>query len=118
PYPSELVKTTTIDGNVVDFIVRVEGGTIGEAIYRIAILDDPANPISNPWSANGKKPGAGWNGKLFYQYVGGAGPGFRSGSNDASIALRSQDSIRRTDDALDLGFAVATTSRNVFGTGM
>ena len=118
PYPTDLVKTTTIDGTSVDFIVRVEGGTIGEAIYRIAILDDPANPIANPWSATGKKPGPGWNGKLFYQYVGGAGPAFRSGNNTATIALRSQDSIRTTDDALNLGFAVATTSRNVFGTGM
>ncbi|WP_295857349.1 DUF6351 family protein [uncultured Xylophilus sp.] len=117
PYPSDMVKTTTIDGNTVDFIVRVEGGAIDETIYRIAIIDDPANPINKPWSTGGKKPGTGWNGKLFYQYVGGASPGYRSGRNDATIALQSQDSIRTTDDALNLGFAVVTGSRNVFGTG-
>lgn len=117
PYPNDLVKTTTINGTNVDFIVRVEAGTIDESIYRIAIIDDPVNPISKPWDPNGKKPGAGWNGKLFYQYVGGAGPGFRSGRNTASIALQAQDSIRTTDDALNLGFAVATGSRNVLGTG-
>lgn len=117
PFPSDVVKTTTIDGATVDFIVRVESGTIDETIYRIAILDDPINPISKPWAVGGKKPGVGWNGKLFYQYVGGAGPAYRSGRNEPSIALRSQDSIRTTDDALNLGFAVATGSRNVFGTG-
>jgi hypothetical protein len=40
--------------------VRVESGVIDESIYRIAIIDDPANPISNPWSPSGKKPGPGW----------------------------------------------------------
>lgn len=117
PYPGDLAKTTTIEGASVNYIVRVESGTIDESIYRIAILDDPAKPISKPWSANGTKPGAGWNGKLMYQYVGGAGPGYRSGSNSASGALLAQDSIRSVDDALNMGFAVATGTRNVFGTG-
>jgi hypothetical protein len=39
--------------------VRVESGVIDESIYRIAIIDDPTNPISNPWPS-GKKPGPGW----------------------------------------------------------
>ena len=47
PFPSDLAQTTTIDGNTVNYIVRVESGTIDESIYRIAILDDPTNPISN-----------------------------------------------------------------------
>lgn len=117
PYPSDLAKTTTIEGKSVNYIVRVESGTINESIFRIAIIDDPAKPISKPWSPNGTKPGAGWNGKLMYQYVGGAGPGYRSGSNSASGALQAQDSIRSSDDALNMGFAVATGTRNVFGTG-
>ena len=77
--PADLAQTTTIDGKTVNYIVRVESGTINESIYRIAILDDPANPISNPVVAGGKKPGAGWNGKLTYPFGGGCGPGFRSG---------------------------------------
>ena len=117
PYPADLTQTTTIDGHTVNYIVRVESGTINESIYRIAILDDPANTISRPWSAGGRKPGATWNGKLMYQYVGGAGPGYRSGSNSANSSLQAQDSIRSTDDALNMGFAVATGTRNVFGTG-
>ena len=117
PLPADLAQTTTIDGNTVNFIVRVESGTINESIYRIAILDDPANPISNPWSPGGKKPGAGWNGKLFYHFVGGAGPGFRSGRNVATNAINISDTISNRDEPLRLGFAVAVGTRNTFGTG-
>src|SRR5437899_3002799 len=106
-----------IDGNTVKFIVRVESGTINESIYRIAILDDPASPISNPWSRGGKKPGPGWNGKLFYHFLGGAGPGFRSGRNVATSAINVSDTISTRDEPLRLGFAVALGTRNTFGTG-
>ena len=117
PLPADVAQTTTIDGNTVKFIVRVESGTINESIYRIAILDDPASPISNPWSPGGKKPGAGWNGKLFYHFVGGAGPGFRSGRNVAANAINVSDTISTRDEPLRLGFAVALGTRNTFGTG-
>ncbi|MFN2550053.1 MAG: DUF6351 family protein, partial [Myxococcales bacterium] len=109
PFPADLVQTTTIDGTVVDYIVRVESGTIDESIYRIAIIDDPTNPIRNPWSSGGKKPGAGWNGKLSFPYGGGCGPAFRSGRNVVNSAL--------TNDPLSLGFAVAFGTRNTLGTG-
>ena len=78
PFPADLARTTTIDGNTVNYIVRVESGVIDESIYRIAIIDDPTNPISNPWSPAGKKPGPGWNGKLTVPFGGGCGPAFRS----------------------------------------
>jgi hypothetical protein len=109
PLPADLARTTTSDGNTVNYIVRVESGVINESIYRIAILDDPANPISNPWSAGGKKPGPGWNGKLTWPFGGGASPAFRSGRNVATSALQ--------DIPLSLGFAVAFGTRNTFGTG-
>lgn len=118
PFPNDLAKTTTIDGNVVDYIVRVESGTIDESIYRIAVIDDPTNPVANPWSAGGKKPGAGWNGKLYMHFTGGAGPGFRSGRNTVTSPLSLSDSIiNNSDDPLQLGFAVAFGTRNTFGTG-
>jgi hypothetical protein len=117
PLPSDVAQTTTIDGKTVNFIVRVESGTINESVYRIAILDDPANPISNPWSAGGKKPGAGWNGKLFYHFLGGCGPGFRSGRNVATSAINVSDTVSTRDEPLRLGFAVALGSRNTLGTG-
>ena len=109
PFPSDLAQTTTIDGNTVNYIVRVESGVIDESIYRIAIIDDPTNPIRNPWSAGGKKPGPGWNGKLTWPFGGGASPAFRSGRNTATSALQ--------DIPLSLGFAVAFGTRNTFGTG-
>ena len=109
PFPADLVETTTIDGNKVKYIVRVESGTIDQSIYRIAIIDDPTNPISNPWSAGGKKPGPGWNGKLSFPFGGGCGPAFRSGRNSVTSAL--------SNDPLSLGFAVAFGTRNTLGNG-
>jgi Tannase-like family of unknown function (DUF6351) len=109
PFPADLAQTTTIDGETVNYIVRVESGVIDESIYRIAIIDDPTNPISNPWSKNGKRPGKGWNGKLTWPFGGGCGPGYRSGSNTAQSALQ--------DTPLKLGFAVAFGTRNTLGTG-
>src|SRR5262249_45777730 len=41
PFPDDLAQTTTIDGNTVNYIVRVESGTINQSIYRISIIDDP-----------------------------------------------------------------------------
>src|SRR5262245_16120129 len=117
PFPADLVQTTTIDGRTVDFIVRVESGTINESIYRIAIIDDPTNPVANPWSAGGKKPGPGWNGKLFYHFLGGAGPGVRSWRNVVTSALNISDTVSTRDEPLRLGYAVAFGTRNTFGTG-
>jgi hypothetical protein len=109
PLPADLVQTTTIDGRVVNYIVRVESGTIDESIFRIAIIDDPANPIRTPWAAGGKKPGPGWNGKLSFPFGGGCGPAFRSGTNAVTSAL--------SNDPLSLGFAVAFGTRNTLGNG-
>lgn len=109
PFPADLAQTTTIDGETVNYIVRVESGAINESIYRIAIIDDPTNPISKPWSKGGKKPGPGWNGKLTWPFGGGASPAFRSGRNVVTSALQ--------DIPLSLGFAVAFGTRNTLGTG-
>ena len=109
PFPADLVQTTTIDGHTVNYIVRVESGTIDQSIYRIAILDDPTNPIRDPWSPGGTIPGPGWNGKLSYPFGGGCGPAFRSGRNDVTSAL--------SNDPLSLGFAVAFGTRNTLGNG-
>ena len=109
PFPADLVQTTTIDGHTVNYIVRVESGTIDQSIYRIAILDDPTNPIRDPWSPGGTTPGPGWNGKLSYPFGGGCGPAFRSGRNGVTSAL--------SNDPLSLGFAVAFGTRNTLGNG-
>src|SRR5262249_55759049 len=40
--PQDMAKTTTIEGKTVNFIVRVEPGTMNRGIYQNAILFDPA----------------------------------------------------------------------------
>ena len=92
--------------------MRVESGVINESIYRTAILDDPANPVSDPWSPGGKKPGPGWNGKLFYHFLGGCGPGFRSGRNVATSAINISDTVSNRDEPIRLGFAARSVTQH------
>jgi hypothetical protein len=103
PYPADLANTTIYGGVTVPYVVRIESGTINRGIYRIAILDDPANPPSGSW-----KPGPGWNGKLQFTFGGGCGYGKHQGNNQASAVL--------DDNALSRGFAVATSTLDTYGT--
>jgi hypothetical protein len=78
--PTDLVNTTTNDGKIVPYIVRVESGTINRSIYRIAILDEPGE--SGNW-----KPGAAWNKKLAVTFGGGSGTQYNQGTNQATAVL-------------------------------
>lgn len=58
--PADLAKTTTVTGQTVNFIVRVETGTMNRGIYQNAILHDPTvdpppTPLVSP---------KGWNRRL------------------------------------------------------
>ena len=118
PYPADLVTTTTTENQTVPFIVRVESGTLNQAIFRVAILDDPEKSINEPWSATGTKPGAGWNGKLNLVYGGSCSPGYTSGSNTIPAGLEILPLSYDTAVApLGLGFAVAYSSRMALGNG-
>ncbi|OFW17692.1 MAG: hypothetical protein A3H97_15800 [Acidobacteria bacterium RIFCSPLOWO2_02_FULL_65_29] len=58
--PADLAKTTTTSGATVNFIVRVETGTMNRGIYQNAILHDPtSDPSPTPFS-----PPSGWNRRL------------------------------------------------------
>ena len=51
-HPADLAQTTTSQGVTVNYIVRIETGTINRAIYQIAILHDPAaDPFPIPGRA-------------------------------------------------------------------
>ena len=83
PRPADLVTTTTNDGKIVPYIVRVDSGVINRSIYRIAILDDP-----NPETASAHwTPGPGWNRKLAVSFGGGAGTQYNQGVNQATNSL-------------------------------
>jgi hypothetical protein len=87
--PADVAQAVTIDGQTVPYIVRVESGTIDRAIYRIAMLD-----------------GGGWNRRLMFTFGGGCGTHGAQGVNHAADVL--------IDVPLARGFAVATSTENVF----
>lgn len=76
--PADLATATTIDGETVPYIVRVESGVINRSIYRLAVLDDP--------STDGVT-GEGWNNRLSVTFGGGCGTQYNQGSNTAQSAL-------------------------------
>src|SRR5262245_22245432 len=56
-HPADVAQTTTTQGRTVNYIVRVETGTINRAIYQIALLHDPlTGPPPDPWTTT-----PGWN---------------------------------------------------------
>ncbi|MGD8290044.1 MAG: DUF6351 family protein [Gemmatimonadota bacterium] len=100
--PSDVAETTTLDGETVPFVVRVQTGTVNRAIYQSAMLHDPADPTPDPWTRS-----RGWNGKLVYTHGGGCRNGwFRQGSGAGQVL---------NEGLLAMGFAVTSSSLNVFG---
>ena len=100
PWPADVAQTTTSDGRIVNFVVRRESGTINRAIYAIAFLHQPGEPLPDPWTA-----APGWNGRLVYQFGGGCMAGYHQ-----SLPLNVVNDL-----FLSKGYAVATASLNVFG---
>ena len=100
--PTDVSQTTLSTGAVVNYIVRLETGTLNRAIYQVGVLHDPTKdaPIG-PFSDI-----AGWNGKLIYTFGGGAQVGYIQGTSTGGVL---------TNPGLGLGFAIATSSLNVFG---
>jgi hypothetical protein len=44
--PSDVARTTTLDGRNVPFVVRVETGTVDRGIYQNAVLHDPTTEVA------------------------------------------------------------------------
>ncbi len=102
-HPADLATTRTLTDAEVPYIVRIETGTINRAVYQIAMLHDPASEADpDAWTAP-----AGWNGRLIYTFGGGCVNGwYRQGASTGRV----------TDDVmLRQGYAVASSSLNVFG---
>jgi hypothetical protein len=70
--PPDVAKTTTTDGTTVNFVVRVETGTMNRGIYQNAVLHDPTvDPPPTPLT-----PPAGWNRRLIAQHGSGCPGGW------------------------------------------
>lgn len=100
--PQDLAQTTTSDGLTVDYIVRLERGTINRFIYGIAMLASPDELADGAWDLTA------WNGKLVYQFDGGVAIGHQQGRARPGNVLY--------DDVLAAGYAVAHSTGTVTGT--
>jgi hypothetical protein len=70
--PADVAKTTTSEGRTVNFIVRVETGTMNRGIYQNAVLHDPtSDPQPSP-----STPPKGWNRRLIAQHGSGCPSGW------------------------------------------
>ncbi len=102
PRPADLAQATTLEGQTVPFIVRVETGTVNRAIYETAMLHDPSDPEPDPWTRS-----RGWNGKLVYTHGGGCREGWFVQGDATGGVLR--------EGLLEMGYALTSASLNVFG---
>jgi hypothetical protein len=114
PRPADLARTTTIEGNTVDFIVRVETGTINRAVYQIALIHQPRTPLPAPGART-----AGWNGRLVYTFGGGLrasyhqGRWITGGSSGVPGAGVEMANIGGVGKVLGEGYALASSTFNV-----
>ncbi len=75
PRPTDIDKTTTMDGKTVPLINWYEKGIINRSAYVISLLHDPtAGPLPTPTSNE-----TGWNDKLIMSHRGGVRAGFHQG---------------------------------------
>ena len=101
--PADVATATTITGQTVRYIIRLETGTINRAIYQIAMLHDPAREAAPTVMTRA----AGWNGRLIYTFGGGCTEGwYRQGATTGGV----DDTVM-----LQRGYAVASASLNTFG---
>jgi uncharacterized tannase-like protein DUF6351 len=115
PRPADLATTTTAEGVIVPYIVRREMGTINRAVYVIAILHDPAGPLSTPFTRT-----SGYNGRLVYSFGGGCQAGYHQGRTVGGLTVASNNledgQVGYQDYFLSKGYAVIAGSLNVTGT--
>lgn len=91
------IAQITVNGKTVDFIVRIETGTINRFLYIVAALKGQDETLEEP-------NGSHWNGKLIYQFRGGVGIGYRQGRVSPGIIFK------RRFEQLQQGYAVLYSS--------
>jgi hypothetical protein len=126
PLPADLDTTTTSDGLTVDYIVRLERGTINRFIYGIAMLApfDHTAKSCHPYFSKGKKYRSmwnthAWNRKLVYQFQGGVAIGHQQADSWAASMINENEQFHRgpmNPDLLGKGYAVAFSTGTVTNT--
>jgi hypothetical protein len=115
--PTDVARATFTDAatgatTTVRNIVRFEVGTANRAIYMIALLHDPDDPLDPPPTFATRSKG--WNGRLIYQFGTGCNGGwYRQGS---TISLQSETPPFNFLPAASFfpghGYAIATATLN------
>src|SRR6267142_1946460 len=115
PRPTDVANTTTTEGHTVPYIVRREMGTVNRAVYVVAFLHEPGQPLPDPWSGT-----PGWNNRLIYSFGGGCRAGYHQGRSvgglNAAASHLEESQVGYKDYLLARGYAVVGSSLNVFGT--
>ena len=94
--PADMGTTVTDAGKTVNYIVRVERGTMNRGIYDIVVLFDPGKA----WTATA--PQAQWNGKILHV--------FGSSTGQPRRQVRPATSWASEDKALSRGYMFVTSS--------
>ena len=95
-----------VAGQSVNFVVRLERGTINRFIYTIAMLAPHSETLQSPQTLNNDA----WNGKLVYKFQGGIGIGRQQGS----VSLSTSEALHYP--SLKRGYAVAYSTGTRTGT--
>jgi hypothetical protein len=101
--PKDAATVNGADGKPVPFVVRIETGTVNRSIYQTSMLHNPAtSDAPNAFLASPI-----WNKKLVYTFGGGCTGGwYRQGNTTGGVL---------DTNILVLGYAMASSSLNVFG---
>lgn len=95
----ETITQIEVEGRWIDFVVRLETGTINRYFYAIAVLRGDNETLQQP-------SGQYWNNRLVYQFRGGVGIGKRQGN------FKPKDVLRRRQKQLSDGYAVVYSTAN------
>jgi len=93
------IAKTRVMGRKIDYVVRLESGTINRHFYLIAALRGEAETLEQPTASY-------WNRRLLYQFRGGVGIGKRQGN------IKVSDVLDRRDKTLGQGYAIVYSSAN------
>jgi len=100
--PADLAQVTDAAGKAHPYIVRIETGVVNRSIYQLAILHDPRTPSPAPTV---RSPA--WNRGLIFVFGGGCPGGMYIQGKSTGGVL--------DDQMLARGYAVASSTLNVFG---